>query len=223
MSKIKDLYKNDRPREKLIKKGASALKKEELIAILIRTGTKGKSALQISKGIVKNYSEKKLLNATYQELKNIHGVGSAKAVQILAALEVGKRLYKEKEKSDVYINSPEDVVEEVKEIRESKKEHFVALYLNARRKLIHKEIISIGTLDASLVHPREVFEPAVRLLAAQVIIVHNHPSGDLTHSSEDIRVTDRLQRSGEVLGVDLLEHIVVTSDSFKTIKNKGDL
>jgi DNA repair protein RadC len=223
MSKIKDLYKNDRPREKLIKKGASALKKEELIAILLRTGTKGQNALQMAKSIVKNYDEKKLLNATYQELKNIHGVGPAKAVQILAAFEVGKRLYKEKEKSDVYINSPEDVVEEVKEIRESKKEHFVALYLNARKKLIHKEVISIGTLDASLVHPREVFEPAVRELASQVIIVHNHPSGDEKPSEEDIKITKRIKEAGSLLGIDLADHIIITKKDYFSFSDSREL
>jgi DNA repair protein RadC len=223
MSKIKDLYKNDRPREKLIKKGASALKKEELIAILLRTGMKGQNALQMAKRIVKNYNEKKLLNATYQELKNIHGVGSTKAVQILAALEIGKRLYKEKEKSDVYINSPEDVVEEVKEIRESKKEHFVALYLNARKKLIHKEVISIGILDASLVHPREVFEPAVRELASQVIIVHNHPSGDSNPSEEDKEITDRIKEAGRLLGIELADHIIITKKDYFSFSDSNEL
>jgi DNA repair protein RadC len=223
MSKIKDLYKNDRPREKLIKKGASALKKEELIAILIRTGMKGQNALQISKSIVKNYNEKKLLNATYQELKNINGIGPAKAVQILAALEIGKRLYKEKEKSDVYINSPEDVVEEVKEIRESKKEHFVALYLNARKKLIHKEVISIGILDASLVHPREVFEPAVRELASQVIIVHNHPSGYTKPSREDIIITKRIKEAGNLLGIELNDHLIITKKRYFSFSDSREL
>jgi DNA repair protein RadC len=223
MSKIKDLYKNDRPREKLIKKGASALKKEELIAILLRTGTKGQNALQMAKSIVKNYDEKKLLNATYQELKNIHGVGPAKAVQILAAFEVGKRLYKEKEKSDVYINSPEDAVEEVKEIRESKKEHFVALYLNARKKLIHKEIISVGILDAALVHPREVFEPAVRELASQVIIVHNHPSGNSEPSEEDKEITKRIKEAGNLLGIELNDHLIITKKDYFSFSDSNEL
>jgi DNA repair protein RadC len=177
----------------------------------------------MAKSIVKNYDEKKLLNATYQELKNIHGVGSTKAVQILAALEIGKRLYKEKEKSDVYINSPEDVVEEVKEIRESKKEHFVALYLNARKKLIHKEVISIGILDASLVHPREVFEPAVRELASQVIIVHNHPSGDSNPSEEDKEITDRIKEAGRLLGIELADHIIITKKDYFSFSDSNEL
>jgi DNA repair protein RadC len=177
----------------------------------------------MAKSIVKNYDEKKLLNATYQELKNIYGVGSAKAVQILAALEIGKRLYKEKEKSDVYISSPEDVVEEVKEIRESKKEHFVALYLNARKKLIHKEVISIGTLDASLVHPREVFEPAVRELASQVIIVHNHPSGDPNPSEEDKEITNRIKEAGELLGIELNDHLIITKKDYFSFSDSNEL
>ena len=223
MSKIKDLYKNDRPREKLIKKGASGLKKEELLAILLRTGTKGKNALKVGEEIVKNYNKKSLVDATYQELKNVHGVGSSKAVHILAAIELGKRLHKKKEKTETYINSPEDVFNEVKEIGSYKKEYFVALYLDARKKLIEKEIISIGTLNASLVHPREVFEPAVRLLAAQVIVAHNHPSGDTKPSREDRLITSKLKEAGDLLGIELADHIIITKKDYFSFNNSCEL
>ncbi len=123
MSKIKDLYKDDRPREKLIKKGVNSLKKEELLAILLRTGIKGRNALRVSEDVLKKYNKKNLVDASYQELKNIHGVGSSKAVHILAAIELGKRLHKNKEKTETYINGPEDVFNEVKEIGSYKKEY----------------------------------------------------------------------------------------------------
>ena len=119
------------------------------------------------------------------------------------------------------INSPADVVMQVLDMRASKKEHFIALLLNARNRLLHKETISIGTLTASLVHPREVFEPAIRYSAAAVIIVHNHPSGDTEPSDYDISITQRLLKSGELLGIEVLDHIIVTSTDFMSFKSEG--
>lgn len=220
MAKIKEMPKVERPREKLIKKGSSALKKEELLAILLRTGTEGKNALQVAKSIVKNYSEKKLLNATYQELKNIHGVGSTKSVHILAALELGKRLYKEKQEKEVYINTPDDVANEVSHIRENKKENFVVLYLDARNKLIYKETVSVGTLNASIVHPREVFEPAISHFAAQIILVHNHPSGSTQPSESDLQITKRLTEAGKIIGIEIADHVIVTKNETFSFKKE---
>ena len=173
---IKELPEFERPREKLTKKGAKALKKEELLAIILRSGLKGKNAVEVAKDILEKYGDKKLLDASYEELRNIRGVGPTKAVQILAAIELGSRLFKEKSEKEVYINSPQDVTKETEHIKENKKENFVVLYLDARNKLIYKETVSIGSLNANLVHPREVFEPAIRNLAAQIILTHNHPS-----------------------------------------------
>ncbi len=215
---IKDLLKFARPREKLIKKGAKSLKKEELLAILLRTGSKGKSALEIANNILRKYGDKKLLNASYEELRNIHGVGPTKAVQILAAIELGCRLFKEKSEKDVYINSPQDAVKELSHIKENKKENFVVLYLDARNKLIYKETVSIGTLNANLVHPREVFEPAIRYLSAQIILAHNHPSGDPEPSKDDLMLTKRLVEAGKILGIEVIDHIIIAQKEFFSFK-----
>jgi len=215
--KIKDIPKIERPREKLAARGPRALKKEELIAILLRTGTKGRNALKIAKDILRLYGDKKLIDAPYKELKNMHGMGPTKAAHILAAIELGKRLYKEKTEKEIFINSPEDVIKEVSYIRENKKENFVVLYLDARNQLIYKETVSIGTLNASLVHPREVFEPAVKNLAAQIILVHNHPSGDIKPSEEDIKLTKRLAEAGKIMGIEVLDHIIITKTAHRSM------
>jgi DNA repair protein RadC len=221
MPKIKDLPKIERPREKLIKKGARALKKEELLAIILRTGIRGKNAIEVANDILEKYGDKKLLDASYKELRNIRGVGLTKAVQILAAMELGSRLFKEKSEKEVYINSSQDVAKEIEHIKENKKENFVVLYLDARNKLIYKETVSIGTLNANLVHPREVFEPAVKNLAAQIIVAHNHPSGDPEPSEDDIIITKKLTEAGKILGIELIDHVIVAKNNYASLKEKG--
>jgi len=217
---IKELPEFERPREKLIKKGTKALKKEELLAIILRTGLKGKNAIEVANNILGKYGNKKLLDVSYEELRNMRGVGQTKAVQILAAIELGSRLFKEKSEKEVYINSPQDVVKETEHIKENKKENFVVLYLDARNKLIYKETVSIGSLNANLVHPREVFEPAVRHLAAQIVLAHNHPSGDPEPSEDDLVITKRLVESGKILGIEIFDHIIVVKDGFFSFKER---
>lgn len=219
MPKIKDIPIFERPREKLIKKGAQALHKKDLLAIILRTGIKGKNVLQVAQDILSKYGDKKLIDVSYKELRNMHGVGPSKAAQIIAAIELGKRLYREKAEKEVYINSPEDVLKEVEHIKENKKENVVVLYLDARNKLIYKETVSIGTLNTNLVHPREVFEPAVRNLAAQIILSHNHPSGDPEPSEDDLEITKRLTEAGKILGIELVEHIIVTKNNYFSFKD----
>jgi len=218
---IKELPEFERPREKLIKKGVKALKKEELIAILLRSGLKGKNALEVANDILLKYGDKKLLSASYEELRNMRGIGPTKAVQILAAIELGSRLFKEKSEKEIYINSAEDAIKELVHIKENKKENFIVLYLDARNKLIYKETVSIGSLNANLVHPREVFEPAVRHLAAQIVLAHNHPSGDPEPSEDDLVITKKLVESGKILGIEIFDHIIIVKDDFFSFKNKG--
>jgi len=220
MAKIKDIPRPDRPREKLIKKGPKALKKEELLAIILRTGLKGKNAIQVANDILIKYGNKKFLLASYQELRNIKGVGPTKAAQILAAIELGSRLFKEKPEQEIYIHSPEDTIKIISGLKNNKKENFVALYLDARNKLIYQETISIGSLNASIVHPREVFEPAIQYLAAQIILAHNHPSGDPEPSTEDLAITKRLVESGKILGIEITDHIIVAKNGFISFKAK---
>jgi len=220
MARIKDLPKSERPREKLKKKGAQALHKKELLAIILRTGIKGKNVLQVAQDILLKYGDKKLIDVSFKELRNMHGVGPSKAAQVIAAIELGKRLYKEKAEKEVFVNSPEDVLREVEHIKENKKENFVVLYLDARNKLIYKETVSIGTLNANLVHPREVFEPAVRNLAAQIILADNHPSGDPEPSEDDLEITKRLVEAGKILGIELADHVIITTDGFLSFKEE---
>ncbi len=216
---IKELPDFERPREKLIKKGTRSLKKEELLAILLRTGLKGKNAIEVARDILERYGDKKLLEVSYEELRNMRGVGLTKATQILAAIELGSRLFKEKSEKEIYINSSQDVVKEVNHIKENKKKNFVVLYLDARSKLIHKETISIGTLNASLIHPREVFEPAIRYLAAQIVLAHNHPSGDSDPSEDDIEITKQLTSAGQILDIEVVEHVVITQNNHFSFKD----
>jgi DNA repair protein RadC len=217
---IKDLPKVERPREKLEKKGAQALRKKELLAIILRTGIEGKNVLQVAQDILSKYGGKKLIDVSYKELRNMRGVGPSKAAQVIAAIELGKRLYKEKVEKEIFINSSEDVLKEVSHIKENKKENFIVLYLDARNKLIYKETVSIGTLNANLVHPREVFEPAIRNLAAQIILVHNHPSGDSEPSEDDLSLTKRLVEVGKILGIEVIDHIVVAKNGLFSFKEK---
>lgn len=221
--KIKDLPKIEWPREKLEKKGAQALHKEELLAIILRTGIKGKNVLQLAQDILSKYGDKKLIDVSFKELRNMHGVGPTKAAQVMASIELGKRLYKEKVEKEVFINSPEDILKEVEHIRENKKENFIVLYLDARNRLVYKETVSIGTLNANLIHPREVFEPAVRNLAAQIIVVHNHPSGNPEPSEDDLVITEKLTEAGKILGIEVMDHIVVAKNSYISFKEKGKL
>lgn len=156
---------------------------------------------------------------TFQDLQGYNGLGPAKACEIVACFELGKRLLKDK-KAELYLK-PEDVFGQLKDIRDNKKEHFVILYLDTRNQEIKKEIISIGSLNASLVHPREVFEPAVRNTAAQIIIAHNHPSGDTNPSTEDIHISQRLVEAGKIMGIEVIDHVIVAKNSYFSFKEKG--
>lgn len=214
MSKIKNLPKHERPREKLIEKGATALKDKELLAILLGTGRAGKNVIEVAAEILEKHKMKKLLALSYSEMAKIKGIGPAKATALLAAFEITKRALAVEDNNLPMINSAKDAVAQLQELRSAKKEHFIVLYLNARNQLIFKETISVGTLNASLIHPREVFEPAVRYLAAQVVIAHNHPAGDPSPSQEDLELTKQLVDAGKLLGIELKDHVVVSKTNF---------
>lgn len=219
MPKIKDLPKIERPREKLEKYGPERLSNSELFAILLRTGSKGVNVVELSNKILKKFSSDGLTKATAKELKNTFGLGTAKACGIIACLELGRRLLQNKQ--TFLILSPKDVWDELKDIRGNKKEHFVVFFLDARNQEIKREIISMGSLNINIVHPREVFEPAVRNLAAQIIIAHNHPSGDPQPSKEDLEVTQKLVEAGKILGIEVANHVIVSKDKFVSLKEKG--
>src|SRR3990167_3105697 len=215
--KIKDLPKIDRPREKLEKYGPERLSDSELLAILLRTGSEGVNVVELSSKILKKFSGVGLAEASVRELKNTFGLGAAKACEIVASFELGRRLLQNKQ--SVLLLSPQDVWDQLKDIRDNKKEHFVIFFLDARNQEIKREIISVGSLNANLVHPREVFEPAVRHLAAHVIIAHNHPAGDPEPSEEDLATTKQLTEAGVILGIEVIDHIIVTKSSYFSFKD----
>lgn len=221
MTKIKDLPKIDRPREKLEKYGPERLSSSELLAILLRTGGKGVNVVELSNKILKKFSGNGISKANVGELKNTFGLGSAKACEIVACFELSRRLLQNKQSA--LILEPKDVWRELKDIRSNKKEHFVVFFLDVRNQEIKREIVSVGSLNANLIHPREVFEPAVRYLAAQIIIAHNHPSGDPEPSADDLEITKRLTEAGKILGIEILDHVIVAKDKFLSMKQKGIL
>jgi len=216
--KIKDLPKVDRPREKLQKYGVEKLSDKELMAIILGAGIKGCNVVELSKKVLNLISKIGIDNITIKNLLDIKGLGQTKASQIISSLELGRRLLKDK-KSEL-IMSPKDVWEKMEDLRDSKKEHFVVFYLDTRNQIIKREIISIGTLNASLIHPREVFEPAIRNNTAQIIIAHNHPSGVTEPSEEDKMVTKRLVDAGKLLGIEVLDHIIVTNTAYSSHKSE---
>lgn len=217
--KIKDLPKIERPREKLEKYGPEKLSNSELLAILLRNGNKGLNVIELSKKILQKFSGSGLANANIKELKNTFGLGAAKACEIIACFELGRRLLQNKQSA--LILSPQDIFSELKDIRNHKKEHFIVFYLDSRSQEIKREIISVGTLNANLVHPREVFESAIKNSAAQIIVAHNHPSGDIEPSEEDLIITKRLVKAGKILGIDIIDHIIVAKNGYISMKEKG--
>jgi len=216
---IKDLPEVERPREKLIQYGPGKLSNSELLAILLRSGKKGENVIELANKILKRFSKDELPNLTFDDLKDYSGLGPAKACEIVACFELGKRLLKDK-KAEIYLK-PKEIWEELKDLRDHKKEHFVIFYLDSRNQEIKREIISVGSLNANLVHPREVFEPAVRHLAAQIVLTHNHPSGDPEPSEDDLEITKQLTESGKILGIEVVDHIIITKTGFISFKEKN--
>lgn len=211
--KVKDLSKYSRPREKLERYGVSKLADHELLAVVLGSGVRGTNVIELARKIVKKVDQVGLEELTIQDLIEIKGLGKVKAGQVLTALEYGRRQFAH---HDDIIITPEKVFELCVDIRNSRREHFVAFYLNSRGALIAREIISIGTLDASLVHPREVFEPALRHGAASIVVAHNHPSGDTEPSQDDNEVTKKLLHAGKILDIQVLDHMIVTDKTFKS-------
>ena len=216
---IKDLPKIERPREKLMQYGPGKLSNSELLAILLRSGKRGENVIELANKILKRFSKDELPNLTFNDLKDYPGLGPAKSCEIIACFELGKRLLKDK-KAEIYLE-PKEIWEELKDLRDHKKEHFVIFYLDSRNQEIKREIVSVGSLNANLVHPREVFEPAVRHLAAQIVLAHNHPSGDPEPSEDDLEITKRLVESGKILGIEVVDHIIITKTGFMSFKEKN--
>jgi len=220
MKTIQDLEEINKPREKLYKKGAQALKDYELLSVLLGSGVKGKDVISLSKEIIK-LLEKNFTTITLEMLTSIHGLGKAKAAQILSSIELSKRYLSDKQK--IRISSSRDVYEELIPYKDKQQEYFLAIYLDGANHLVNTEVISIGTLNQTLVHPREVFSYAIEKRCASLILAHNHPSGVLSASLSDINITKRLQESAKILGIDILDHVIFTNDGFYSFKEEGIL
>jgi len=215
--RIKDLPGFSRPREKLLERGPQALSDAELLAILLRTGVEGKSALDLAKTILEKAGPE-LPRWSVEDLRKLTGIGVAKACQIVAAFELARR-FAQRERPR--IREPEDALPYIQHIADKKQEYFLCLTLNGAGEVIETRVVTVGLLDSSQIHPREVFADAIADRAAGVILAHNHPSGLLEPTPADLHVTRQLVEAGRILGIEVLDHIIVTAHGFISLKEKG--
>ena len=223
---IKDLPKGDLPRERLIKYGAKYLSDEELLAIVLRTGTKNVNVKTLAQNILKEYDGiKNLKNLSIHKATKINGLGLVKAVTLLASLELGKRVYETYDiKTNLLVNNASVVFNYFSRIISlEKQEHFLVLFLDHQKKLISYKILFIGTLNESIVHPREVFKEAFLNSSSAIILVHNHPSGVVTPSKADDEITSNLAQIGELMGIKVLDHVIVSENKFYSYVESGRL
>ena len=220
---VKDLPLDDRPREKLLLRGAQNLSDAELIAILLRTGKKGKSVLEIAREIIKNDGNLAMLaTRTVDSLKKVDGIGNDKAATLAAAFELSRRILSQsKWFSQQKITSPQDIAKIfIPILRDEVKEKFIVVCLNSANKIIKQETISVGNLNASVVHPREIFKVAIDNSSASIILIHNHPSGNPEPSNEDIQITKKIVESGRILDIPVFDHLIIAGETFTSFVEK---
>ena len=221
---IRDLPASERPRERLLNLGTEALSSQEILALILGRGIAGESVIVTAQRLLSEFGNLKgISSASIEDLSDVRGIGTAKAAQIKAAFELGRRIdeyaYDPPKKA---ITNPDEAVKLVKNrLKDKKKEYFLAILLNSRNQPINVTQISVGSLDASIVHPREVFKEAISASAASVILVHNHPSGDAAPSDEDIQITKRFKESGEIIGINVFDHIIYADKNFISLKAQG--
>ena len=225
MATLNDLPADERPRERLVKYGVESLSLQELLSLIFGRGVKGESVVSISRKLIGTFgSLDQLSEASIEELKKIKGLGLAKACQLKACFEISKRLIKEEKlnkNKSVIIKSPKDIFPLLKEkIINFHKEYFMVVSLDNRNKVISIDIVSIGTLNSSLIHPRETFEVAIKNHAAGIIICHNHPSGELKPSEDDLVVTNNLIKAGKLLGIEISDHLIITKNGYFSFKER---
>lgn len=213
---IKDMIKEERPRERLIKYGVKSLSTEELIAIIIRTGTKGKSVKELSRDILNLFeSIEDLKNLDINMLTNIKGIGNVKAIELISALELGKRVYKDSYVSKEKITKGLDIYDVFKHIiRDNNQEQFYAMYLDIKKNILGIKLLFIGTVNMSTVHPREIFKYAYLYSASYIVCVHNHPSGDTTPSEMDLNITKNLVEIGKFQKIPILDHVIIGNNEY---------
>ncbi len=221
--RLKDLPEDLKPRERLYKLGPEVLSNREILAILLRTGTKGENVLELAERIlIEAGGLIGLARLSVHELVQVHGIGPAKAAQVKAALELGKRSISTDPATRPVINSPSDVADLVmEEMRNLDREHFRIMHLSTRNNVLGISAVSVGSLNSSIVHPRECFKEAIRRNANSVILLHNHPSGDPTPSREDLDITRRLTEGGKILGIEILDHVIIGEKRYVSLKEQG--
>ena len=218
MYKIKELPADQQPREKLINLGPQDLSLEELLAIILSTGYKNENVLELSRRILQDYGSKAITGySRVSDLMVDFSIPKVKACQVLACFEIGRRIFSDKNVEMPIVRSPQDVWEFVSDMHNLRKEYLRGLYLNIKNQIIHDEVISIGTIDQSIAHPRDIFAPAIKYHAAAIIIVHNHPSGDSSPSQADIELTHKIKDIGNLLSISVLDHIIVTKSGYQSI------
>lgn len=210
-NRIKDLPLSNRPREKLLLKGSENLSDAELIAILLGTGTKKYNAVSLATQVLQKYPLPKLATTGVSDMEKIPGIGKVKALHIHAALELGKRVFAPSALTKTVIYDTNDVIAACRDIITKKQEYMLVLYLNARHELIQKEVIGMGSVNALVIEPKEIFSPAIASPCAEIIIVHNHPSGDPAPSEADITFTKRIHEAGEIMGIGLVDHVILAT------------
>lgn len=213
--KIKEIPSNERPRERLKELGAENLSDKELLAIILKTGSKNKNATDLAIEILKSYKIIELKQASVNSLMKIKGIGEVKAIEILATVELGKRIYKSQQNKLKKITTPEEIWKSIKDLfTDKKQEHFYAFYFNSKKELIDKKLLFIGTVNESVVHPREIFKEAYRLSASCIVCAHNHPTNNIKPSSADIYFTKQLMKIGKIQGIPIIDHIIVGENNY---------
>ncbi|KYH34477.1 hypothetical protein CLTEP_15250 [Clostridium tepidiprofundi DSM 19306] len=223
--KIKDLPQNERPQERLLRYGPQALSNCELLAVILRTGNREENIISICNRIItESGGLNGILRASFKDFTNIKGIGNTKAAQLLAVVELSRRFKTFKSGLEYKVLKPEDAANYVmEEMKILYKEHFKIIILNTKKVIISVEEISVGTLNSSMVHPREVFIEAIKKSADSIIVCHNHPSGDPTPSKEDIDVTLRLKECGKLLGIEVIDHIIIGDGTYVSLKERSIL
>lgn len=224
--KVKDLPLSERPRERLQQVGAENLSNEELLSIILKNGTRKKSVKELSIDILKEIGEiKNLRNITKENLQKIEGIGIVQALTILSVIELGKRIYLDSSyDTKIILNSSSSIFEYMRyQLWDKKQEYFYCLYVNQRKELIERKLLFMGTVNRSIVHPREVFKYAYLCSASGIICVHNHPSGDVCPSREDIRLTNSLVEIGKINGIPIIDHIIIGDDNYYSFYDEGEI
>jgi DNA repair protein RadC len=218
---IKEIPREERPRERLIKYGVEPLSNEDLLSIILSTGLKNKSCKELSLEIMKEFKMvKELKNANISNLSKIKGIGRSKACNIMASIELGRRVYNDCDKK-IKLDNPNSIYEYIKsDILNKEQEYFYALYFDNKQRLINKKLLYIGTINRSLVHPREIFKYAYLYSASSIVIIHNHPSGDTNPSKEDIELTKSIKELGIINKIPIIDHIIVSNNSYYSFNDE---